>query len=291
MKKILFPVLLMLFGNPVLAQDTEYEMILDIPYYSESITQSDEYISERCVLDMYHPKNIQDFPTIVWFHGGGLSGGNKYIPDALMEEQICIVAANYRLHPAVRSPAYIEDAAAAVAWVFNNIDDYGGDTSAIFISGHSAGGYLTMMVGLDRRWLGSHGINADRIAGLIPFSGQTVTHSTIRKERGIASPRPVIDDLAPVYHIRADAPPLLLITGARELEMAGRYEENAYLMSMMKAAGHQDTKLVELGGYGHSMVRPAVPLLINEVRRILEANKINGKGRLVHTYSIVAKDD
>ena len=184
---------------------------------------------------------------------------------------------------------FIEDAAAAVAWVFNNIDKYGGNTSAIFISGHSAGGYLTMMVGLDKRWLGSNNIDADRIAGLIPFSGQTVTHSTIRKERGIDSPRPIIDDLAPVYHIRAGAPPLLLITGDRELDMPGRYEENAYFMSMMKAAGHQETKLFELNGYGHSMVIPAVPLLINEVRRITEA-QINDKAQLVHTYSIVAKD-
>jgi len=247
MKKILSSIFFLLFGILVFAQDTEYETISNIPYYSESVNQSDEYISERCVLDVYYLKNMRDFPTIVWF---------------------------YRLHPAVQSPTYIEDAAAAVAWVFHQIDGYGGDTSAIFISGHSAGGYLTMMLGLDKRWLASHKIDADRIAGLIPFSGQTVTHSTIREERGIDSPRPIIDDLAPVYHIRADAPPLLLITGDRELEMSGRYEENAYLMSMMKAVGHQDTKLFELNGYGHSMVEPAVPLLIKEVERILEANKI-----------------
>jgi hypothetical protein len=68
---------------------------------------------------------------------------------------------------------------------------------------------------------------------------------------------------------------LLLITGDRELEMSGRYEENAYLMSLMKAAGHQETKLFELNGYGHSMVRPAIPLLIKEVRRIIETQTDN----------------
>jgi acetyl esterase/lipase len=272
MKRIHSFIFFLLFGVLVFAQDAEYETKLNIPYFSESINLSDEYINERCVLDIYYPKNTKDFPTVVWFHGGGLTGGNKYFPETLKEEGICIIAVNYRLDPAVRSPVYIEDAAAAVAWVFNNIDDYGGNTSAIFVSGHSAGGYLTMMVGLDKRWLGSNKIDADSIAGLIPFSGQTVTHSTIRKERGIVAPSPIIDDLAPVYHIRADAPPLLLITGDRELEMSGRYEENAYLMSMMKAAGHQETKLFELNGYGHSMVEPAVPLLINEVRRIVQAN-------------------
>ena len=271
MKKILLTIFFVLFWILAFAQDGEYETILNIPYYSESVNQSDEYISERCVLDIYYPKNTKDFPTIVWFHGGGLTGGNKYIPENLKEEGICIIAVNYRLHPEVMTPVFIEDAAAAVAWVFNNIEDYGGDSSKIFISGHSAGGYLTMMVGLDKRWLGSNIINANRIAGLIPFSGHTITHLTVRKERGIANTQPVVDDLAPLFHVRADAPPLLLITGDRELEMLGRYEENAYMMRMMKVAGHKETKIFELDGYGHSMTHPAFPLLMNEVQRIVES--------------------
>ena len=43
-----------------------------------------------------------------------------------------------------------KDAAAAVAWVFNNIEDYGGRSELIFVSGHSAGGYLASMLGLDK---------------------------------------------------------------------------------------------------------------------------------------------
>jgi len=94
---------------------------------------------------------------------------------------------------------------------------------------------------------------------------------TIREERGIPGNQPVVDSLAPLYHVRPDAPPLLLITGDRELEMLGRYEENAYLMRMMKVSGHKETRLYELEGYGHDMTAPAFPLLLNEVQRI--ANK------------------
>ena len=89
-----------------------------------------------------------------------------------------VVAPNYRLFPKVKSPVYIEDAAAAVAWVFENIETHGGDPRQIFVSGHSAGGYLTSMVGLDKRWLATHNVDANRIAGLIPFSGHTITHFT-----------------------------------------------------------------------------------------------------------------
>jgi hypothetical protein len=87
---------------------------------------------------------------------------------------------------------------------------------------------------------------------------------------GISGKQPVIDEMAPLYHVRADAPPLLMITGDRELELLGRYEENAYMMRMMKVAGHKDTRLMELDGYDHGMERPAYPLLIKEVRRILQ---------------------
>jgi acetyl esterase/lipase len=265
--------LIISLGIFVSAQETEYQTKLNIPYYSDSINKSDEYIKERCVLDVYYPKNIKDFPTIVWFHGGGLTGGEKEIPNALKEKGFCIVAVNYRLSPRVKSPKYIEDAAAAVAWVFNNITSLGGDTSLIFVSGHSAGGYLTSMVGLDKRWLNKYNIDANRIAGLIPFSGQTITHFKIREEMGIPRTQPIVDDLAPLYHVRADAPPLILITGDRELEMLGRYEENAYLMRMMKVAGHTQTKLYEMDGYDHGMTEPAFPLLIKEIRWIVKERK------------------
>jgi acetyl esterase/lipase len=255
------------------AQKTEYLTKQNIPYYSKAINESDAYIKERCVLDIYYPANVKSFSTIVWFHGGGLTGGNKEFPKELMEKGVAIVAVNYRLNPKVKAPKYIEDAAAAVAWVFNNIEKFGGDSSLILVSGHSAGGYLASMVGLDKRWLQVHDIDANRIAGLIPFSGHTITHFTVREERGIPGTQPIVDELAPLFHVRADAPPLLLITGDRELELLGRYEENAYLMRMMKVAGHAQTKLYELDGYGHGMTEPAFPLLLNEVRRISTMNK------------------
>lgn len=268
MKKNALFFLFLLFNSFIHAQETPYQTISDIRYYNESETQTDEYIQERCVLDIYYPENIKNFPTIVWLHGGGLTFGNKYIPKELKEKGVAIVAVNYRLYPKIKAPIYIEDAAAAVAWTFKNIEKYGGDADLVFVSGHSAGGYLASMVGMDKRWLKKHEIDANDIAGLIPFSGHTITHFTVRKERGIGGTQPIIDYLAPIYHVRKDAPPLLLITGDRELELLGRYEENAYMMRMMKEVGHRDTRIMELDGYGHSMTEPAFPLLLNEVRRI-----------------------
>ena len=94
----------------------------DILYrLQENIT---DYMKERCVLDIYYPTKGEAFSTIVWFHGGGLTFGNKYIPKELKEKGVAIVAVNYRLYPKIKAPIYIEDAAAAVAWTFKNIEKY-----------------------------------------------------------------------------------------------------------------------------------------------------------------------
>ncbi|AWA30227.1 lipase [Flavobacterium magnum] len=254
--------------HPALAQDAAYITRSNIHYYGDAVNKSDAYINERCVLDLYYPANEKNFATVVWFHGGGLTGGSKEIPTALMQQGIAVIGVNYRLSPKVKSPAFIEDAAAAVAWAFTNIQDYGGNDKLIFVAGHSAGGYLTTMVGLDKKWLKLYGIDANDIAGLIPLSPQVITHFTIRKEQGIPDTQPVVDEMAPLYHVRADAPPLLLITGDREMEMLGRYEENAYLARMMKVAGHKKTNLFEIQGYGHDMTAPGFPLLLKEVKKI-----------------------
>ena len=244
----------------------EYRLAKDIPYRTGN--DLSDYAKERCRLDVYGPTDRAGFPTVVWFHGGGMTGGSRSVPAGLKGKGIAVVAADYRLSPGVKSPVYIEDAAAAVAWTFKNIASFGGSTNLIFVSGHSAGGYLAAMIGLDKRWLGVHGLDPDRIAGLIPLSPQAITHFTIRSERGISSKQPVVDDMAPLYHVRADAPPLLLITGDREKELLGRYEENAYFWRMMKIAGHKDVELHELPGFDHGgMAEPAFPLLLEFVSK------------------------
>ena len=243
-----------------------YQTESGLAYRSDS--EPDVYARERCKLDVYHPVGASAAPAVVWFHGGGLTGGNRSVPSALKGQGITVVAADYRLSPKAKAPAYIEDAAAAVAWTFKNIARYGGDTNRIFLSGHSAGGYLASLVTLDRRWLAVHSVDPDRLAGLVPFSGQSITHFAIREERGLARTRPLIDDLAPVYHVRKDAPPILLISGDRNHELLGRYEESAYFWRMLKEVGHPSVELLELQGYDHGqMADPAFPLLLRFIRQ------------------------
>lgn len=247
------------------AAAVNYTVTADIPYSP----RTDAYSAERCTLDVYHPTDTAGLPVVVWFHGGGLTAGRKELPDDLRNCGLVVVGVNYRLMPRAEITDCIDDAAAAVAWTFRNIARYGGDPSKIIVSGHSAGGYLTSMVGLDRSWLARYGVEADSIAALVPFSGQAITHFAQRRTKGMSELQPLVDELAPLFHVRKDAPPYIIVTGDRELELYGRYEENAYLWRMMRLAGHPDVTIHEIKNFDHaSMAHPAHSILKQTISRI-----------------------
>ena len=268
----------------------QYNQVNDIPYRDAA----EGYAQERCKLDVYYPTNETDAPVVVWFHGGGIEGGEKHIDPQLKNCGLVVVAANYRLLPKAPIDDILDDAAAAVAWTYKDIAKYNGSKRKIFVAGHSAGGYLLDMIGLDKRWLAKYGVDADSLAALVPFSGQCVTHYNIRKQQGIPPLQATIDQYAPLTYVRADAPPIIIISGDRELELFGRYEEQAYFWRMLKLVGHKDVTLYEMQGYDHgAMPFPAYKILKDHIKRLTEkkshSNEIVAEGeapvRLADSYS------
>lgn len=108
------------------------------------------------------------------------------------------------------------------------------------------------MIGLDKRWLKPYGIDPDTtFMALIPYSGQVVTHFARRRELGLPDTQPLVDDMAPLNHVRKDCAPMLILSGDRELEMLGRYEETVYFWRMMQVVGHPDVQIMEFDGFNH----------------------------------------
>ncbi len=248
-----------------------YTLLKDISYVSDG--ETDNYRISRCRMDIYYPEDVKNFSTVVWFHGGGLKEGEKYIPEEFKNQGFAVVAVNYRLYPEVKSPEYIYDAAQALSWVFSNIGKYGGDTSKIFVSGHSAGGYLVLMLTLAKEYCASFGLDADRIAKSYPISGQTMTHFTIKEERNMNRDIPYIDEMAPSNNSRKEGAPIWLITGDRDMEMLGRYEENLHLYSILKYLGHP-AEIFELDGFDHGdVVAPACLLIRKDIKKIDSGRK------------------
>ena len=266
MKRILLLAVALMMSVAMYAQ--EYKFSREINYRTD-----DEYATKMCRVDIAAPEGAKDAPVIVWFHGGGLTGGKKQIPQAILKDGCVVVGVGYRFSPNVKVTQIVDDAACAVAWVFNNIEKWGGNPESIYIAGHSAGGYLVTMVGLEKARLERYGIDANRLKGIIPFSGQAITHFEERRSRGIANTQPIVDELSPLFHVRGDSAPILILSGDREMEMLGRYEENAYMWRVFQLVGHKDATLYELDGYGHNMCEPAYPLLMRFVRDHEKKNK------------------
>ena len=238
MKNLLIFTLVILFQSCVSA---ELKIVKDIPYKTKA---EEAYEKERCKLDVYLTAKSEKVPVFVWFHGGGIQANSKDKEDEVVviakkfaRNGVAFVAVNYRLHPKVKYPAYIEDVAASVKWTIDNAEKYNFDSSKIFIGGHSAGGYLTMMTSFKNEFTDKVGLDVSKVAGSIPVSGQTVTHSTVRKEMGISRNTIIVDEKAHLYHFKKMKLPTFLIAGDKDLEM--RAEESQILYSGIKSVSKQ----------------------------------------------------
>lgn len=263
MKKLFVLVVVSLaMAFSVFAQEYKYDN--DILYKDAP----DAYTEKMCRVDVAYQEGTEGRPVIVWFHGGGLTGGRRDVPKALLKDGAVVVGVGYRFVSEVSIPEVLDDAAASVDWVFRNVVRYGGDSSKIYLAGHSAGGYIVNMLGLNKEYLAKYGIDPDKqIKALVPYSGQVITHFAQRRKQGLNDLTPTIDHLAPLYYVRGDAAPMLVISGDREMELFGRYEENAYFVRMLRLNGHKDVTFYELDGFGHGdMAKPAHMILLKYIK-------------------------
>ena len=137
----------------------------DATQYSASAMQPDEHgipHSEDCLyLNVWSPAAKGTYPVYVWIHGGGFTGGHSFEPlfdGAVLARQgiVCITIA-YRLGVfgfldlgPLLGPEYsgsanngLRDVMAALSWVQQNIEAFGGDPSRVTVGGQSAGAKLT----------------------------------------------------------------------------------------------------------------------------------------------------
>jgi acetyl esterase/lipase len=166
----------------------------------------------RQLLDIYTPEGaLGQCPVILFFYGGswqsGARGDAAFIAAALAQLGFVVVVPDYRLWPEVGYPHFIDDCKAAAHWVAARIKGYGGDPRSLFLMGHSAGAYNAAMVALAP--------DAPDLTGVIGLAGAydflPLRDATL--EKIFAGP----DDLLmtqPITHAHADAPPILLLTGA-----------------------------------------------------------------------------
>ncbi len=145
----------------------------DLPYHSV------EGVDPRLLsLDLYAPGRGEGLPVLVMIHGGGWQIGDKggaamaeVQAPFFVAEGFVYVSLNYRLAPAVRHPAQVQDVARAIAWVHDHVAKYGGDPGRMALMGHSAGAHLAALVATDDRRLAAHDKSLAILRGVVLLDG------------------------------------------------------------------------------------------------------------------------
>lgn len=149
-----------------------------VPHDSALRSATDQAYGDapRQTLDVYAPRRIEaPRPIAVFFYGGSWETGRRqdyeWTARALAAKGFVVVLPDYRLYPAVRFPAFLEDGALAVRWAVDHGPAYGGDPSRIVLLGHSAGAYNAVMLALDERYLKAAGVDPRTIRAVAGLAG------------------------------------------------------------------------------------------------------------------------
>ena len=227
-------------------------------------------------LEMFVPDGVAPeggFPLVVFFHGGGWHSGDpqdyRWIARALAEKGYATALAGYRLNKPGRFPAMLEDSAAGTRWALTHAKEHGIDPSRVVLMGHSAGAYNAAMLTLDRQWLGREGAPEGTVKGAVVLAGPADFYPFAKKSSINALghwPRP--QDTQPVNFVRADAPPLLLVHGTRDIVVRPR---NAVILARRLTEAGVPTRAVLIDGMGHNGMVITLARPFDRDRRVADA--------------------
>lgn len=173
-------------------------------------------------LDVYAPATGQNHPVIVMVHGGGWQRGDKANTNIATNKYrhftqagYVFVSINYRLSPAVKHPAHVQDVAKALAWVAKNINRYSGNPARIYLMGHSAGAHLAALVATDQRYLEAAGENLQLLKGVVLLDGAGYDIPRLMQEHN--QPDFYVDAFGNDARIWKDASPVTHITSGKSI--------------------------------------------------------------------------
>ncbi len=208
--------------------ENKYTLIRDIPY-----TASRDH---RNSYDLYLPEGDAPCPLLIYFYGGMLKKGKKdnniFAPFAA-SAGIATAVADYRIYPEAAYPDFINDAADAVCAAMRDIGKYTSRINKIYIGGHSAGAYLSMMLCFDGQYLAARNIAREQISGYLFISGEPTKHMSVLEAAGEDPRAVVIDETSAIWHIRSSAGrPVLIATS--DCDMPNRREQNYLLYGTLR---------------------------------------------------------
>lgn len=206
--------------SPICAEEKTFEVqtVKNVTYY-----EGPDHHKIKHKLDLYLPKGLKNFPVLFFVHGGAWVHGDKDLfglyslfASAYAKQGIGVVVTNYRLSPQVKHPEHIKDVARAFAWCCQNIAKYGGSSDHLFCCGHSAGAHLVSLLATDHSYLREHGLNGQKIRGVIPISAPFIIPTGFMP-RVFGTDKEVVHKASPLHHVRPNLPPFLILYADKDL--------------------------------------------------------------------------
>lgn len=230
----------------------------------------------RNLLDIYRPSDPPDTPApvVLQIHGGAWVIGHKGqqaqpLLHRLSRAGYVAVSINYRLGRKWRFPDQIVDVKRAIAWVRENIADYGGDPDTIVLTGGSAGGHLAMLAALTpgyAAWQPGFEDADTSVAGCAPVYGPPDFCDRHNIRGRLASMEPFLakmvmpgpkrdepelwDKVSPISQVGPDAPPFLVIQGANDV-LVWREEARSFVAELRRVS-RQPVAYWEIPGAQHA---------------------------------------
>ena len=222
----------------------------------------------RQSLDVYVPstqtKSAKLRPVILFIYGGAWTTGNKadyvFVGESFTKAGYVTVIADYRLAPQHKYPEYVQDTALAIKWINENIQQYGGDPKQIVVMGHSAGAFNVAEAVDNKRWLNEVNVPVSHVKAVVgiagPYSYDFRTDGSVNAFPSNATP----DQVMPDRHIRADAPPHLLLTASKDqrVKLINTQKMYAALQQQQIPVQHQ-----VIDGAGHVSIMASVASRLN----------------------------
>jgi acetyl esterase/lipase len=254
-------------ARPFSFKQHDVEVLRNVPYTEGG---------RKARLDIYRPRDVDlsNAPVLLQVHGGAWTIGTKEHQGLLLMNRmaqqgwIC-VASNYRLAPKHPFPTQIVDVKRAIAWVHENIEQYGGDPSYLAITGGSAGGHLSALAALTpglKEYQPGFEDSDTSIAACVPFygvydlAGLTETRSAIdMRDRFLGprifrkDPRTDLDDFvqaSPLANVSEHAPDFFVIHGGNDT-LAPVHQARAFVEALQEKSDATVT-YAELPGAQHA---------------------------------------
>ena len=212
----------------------------------------------RDKLDVYQPTSTASAstlkPVVVFFYGGAWDSGEKssylFVAEALTSRGYVVVVPDYRLYPEVTFPAYMDDAARAVKWTFDNVAKYGGDPDKLFVMGHSAGAQLAALLAYDATYLDRAAIDKRRIRGVVSLAGPLDFLPLTEAKMEFIFPVPVRRESQPINFITGKEPPTLLLHGTADTRVGIHNSRNLAARITERGGVVETTYYPEIGHVG-----------------------------------------